>query len=222
MIKRSLLHLLRKLGAEDGTAIVEFGISAPFLLLMSIGVFVVGMMIDRHLTLSQVVRNAGNMYARGVDFASSQNKNFIVDAATGLDLRLTGGSTAVYMSRLTRVPSDAICDTGSGPRYCNNNGQIVITQRYMLGDLGGTNMHSRLGSPTLFVDENGNSATEGDHVDYYDLTDARATGAPGAVSGPGGLAENELLYVVEIVHRPVSLSFPGIAAPEMMYTRGFF
>lgn len=222
MIPAFAIRFLRRLGREDGTSIVEFGISAPFLLLMSVGVFIVGMMVDRHLTLSQVVRNAGNMYARGIDFSTTQNKNFIIDAATGLDLGLTSGSTAVYLSRLTRVPNDAICDTGSGPRFCNNNGQVVIAQRYMIGNVGGQGMYSRLGSPTQFVDANGNTASEGDHADFFDLTDARATGAPISVTGGGGLAENELMYAVEVVHKPVSLSFPGIVSPDMMYSRGFF
>lgn len=222
MLKRTVNRLFRRLRNEDGVAIVEFGISAPFLVLMSIGVFVVGMMVDRHLTLSQVVRNAGNMYARGIDFSSSQNKNFIVDAARGLDLQLSGGSSAVYLSRLTRVPANAVCDTGGGPRPCNNNGQVVVTQRYMIGDTGGSGMYSRLGMPTQFKDPAGNPSSEGDHVDFFDLTDAVATGAPASLTGSGGLAENELIYVVEVIHRPVSLSFPGIVSPDMMYSRGFF
>ncbi len=206
---------------EQGQSIVEFGIASPFLVFMSVGVFAVGLMLDRHLTLTQVVRNAGNMYARGIDFSSTQNKNFIVDAASGLDLHLnSGGSTAVYMSRLTRVPDDAICDTGGGPRDCNNNGEVVISQRYMVGDsAAGGSMDSHFGMPTQFLDAAGNPATEGDHLDFYDLTEARATNLPGGMTG---LREDELIYAIEIIHRPISLKFPGVFAPDIMYSRGFF
>ncbi|MEZ5397330.1 MAG: pilus assembly protein [Bryobacterales bacterium] len=94
-IVRFLRRRFRGLGNE-GQSVVEFAVALPFLVLMSIGSFAVGMILDRHLTLGQVVRNGGNMYARGIDFASDQNKNFIIDAATGLDLHLNSGHTAVW------------------------------------------------------------------------------------------------------------------------------
>ncbi|MCB9386114.1 MAG: pilus assembly protein [Bryobacterales bacterium] len=225
-IVRFLRRRFRSLGNE-GQSVVEFAVALPFLVLMSIGSFAVGMILDRHLTLGQVVRNGGNMYARGIDFASNQNKNFIVDAATGLDLQLTSGHTAVWFTTLTRVPSTAQCDDGSGgTRDCNNNGQVVITQRYMIGDTSATKMNSRMaaaGFPFSFVDKSGNAATEGDHEDYYDLTEARATSAPASVTNAtNGLQEGELLYVVEVIHRPATIQFQGIFAPEYMYARAFF
>jgi hypothetical protein len=225
-IIRTLRRLNRDLGT-DGQSVVEFAVALPFLVLMSVGSFAVGMILDRHLTIGQVVRNGGNMYARGIDFSSVQNKNFIIDAGTGLDLQLTSGKTSVWFSLLTRVPEDTQCDDGSGgTRDCNNNGQVVIAQRYKIGDTSGTNMHSRLaaaGFPFSFVDASGNSASEGDHLDYFDLVEARATSAPASVTDPAnGLQESELLYVVEVVHRPTSIHFQGIFAPETMYSRAFF
>jgi Flp pilus assembly protein TadG len=221
-----LRRLFRGLGTE-GQSVVEFAVALPFLVLMSVGSFAVGMILDRHLTLGQVVRNGGNMYARGIDFSSDQNKNFIIDAATGLDLQLTSGRTAVWFSLLTRVPADAKCANGfGGTRDCNNNGQVVIAQRYMIGDTNGTNMNSRLaaaGMPSSFVDASGNAATEGDHANYFDLVEARATTAPTSVTNSStGIQENELVYVVEVVHRPSSIHFQGIFAPEIMYSRAFF
>jgi Flp pilus assembly protein TadG len=226
LILRIVRRGLRGLGTE-GQSVVEFAIALPFLVLMSIGSFAVGMILDRHLTLGQVVRNGGNMYARGIDFASDQNKNFIIDAATGLNLQLTSGSSAVWFSLLTRVPADAQCDNGSGgTRDCNNNGEVVIAQRYMIGDTNGTNMNSRLaapGFPSSFVDKSGNASNEGDHENYFDMTEARATAAPGSVTNASsGLQESEQLYVVEVVHRPSTIRFQGIFAPEIMYSRAFF
>ena len=212
---------------KDGQSVVEFAVALPFLVLMSVGSFAVGMILDRHLTLGQVVRNGGNMYARGIDFASDQNKNFIIDAATGLDLQLTSGHTAVWFTLLTRVPATAQCDDGGGgTRDCNNNGQVVVAQRYMIGDTSGTNMHSRLaaaGFPSQFVDASGNASSEGDHSDYFDLTEARATSAPASITNTStGIQENELVYVVEVIHRPSTIQFQGIFAPEFMYSRAFF
>ena len=219
-------RLLRGLGTE-GQSVIEFAVALPFLVLMSIGAFAVGMILDRHLTLGQVVRNGGNMYARGIDFASEQNKNFIIDAATGLDLQLTSGKTAVWFSLLTRVPATAQCDDGSGgSRDCNNNGTVVIAQRYMIGDTSGSKMNSRLaapGFPSSFVDESGSPAAEGDHANYFDLTEARATTAPSSITNAStGIQENEFIYVVEVVHRPTAIHFQGVFAPEIMYSRAFF
>lgn len=214
--------LRRLLGDSRAQAILEFGIAAPFILMMTLGTFVIGTMLDRHLIVTQVVRNAGNMYARGVDFSSTQNKNFIVSAAAGLDLQLTSGSTAVYLSTLTRIPADAQCDSGSGPRDCANNSLVVIRERYKIGDTSGSQMASRMGSPSQFVDASGAPALEGVHLNHFDLTEAQASGAPAALTGAGGLVENELVYVIEVIHRPVNLSFPGIFAPDLIYSSGYF
>ncbi len=221
-----LRRLFRGLGTE-GQSVVEFAIALPFLVLMSIGSFAVGMILDRHLTLGQVVRNGGNMYARGIDFDSDQNKNFIIDAATGLDLHLTSGRSSVWFTQLTRVPANAKCaSAGGGQRNCNNNGEVVITQRYMIGDTNGTKMNSRLaaaGMPYSFIDSSGNASTEGDHANYFDLTEARATSAPSSVTNASsGIQEGEILYVVEVIHRPATIHFRGIFAPEIMYSRAFF
>ncbi len=212
---------------ERAQSIVEFAVALPFLVLMSVGAFAVGMILDRHLTLGQVVRNGGNMYARGIDFSIEQNKHFIMDSGTGLDLRLTGGKSAVWFTLLTRVPDDARCPNGGGGmRDCNNNGRVVIAQRYKIGDTSGTGMGSRMQSSqsvSQFVDKNGQAATEGDHVNHFDMAEAWADNAPGSVTNPStGLQENELLYVVEVIHRPTSISFQGIFAPEFMYARAFF
>jgi len=214
--------LARFRGDRRGQAILEFGIAAPFMLMMTLGTFVIGSMLDRHLVITQVVRNAGNMYARGVDFSSTQNKNFIISAGAGLDMQLDGGSTAVYLSTLTRIPEDAQCGTSSSPRNCANNGMVVIRERYKIGLTTGSDMASRMGSPSLFLDASGNASDEGVHANHFDLSDARATGAPTSITGSGGLVENELIYVIEVIHQPVNLSFPGIFAPDLIYSAGYF
>jgi hypothetical protein len=200
----------RWLTDETAQSVVEFAIALPFLVLMCLGTFAVGMIIDRHLTLGQLVRNGGNMFARGVSFVSNQNKQFLIDAATGMGMTLTGGSAVVYLTLLQRVPATAVC--GSGP--CANAGQVVIAQRFTVGN---TAMKpSELGMPV-------NLDAEGNHLDFFDDPDARAGNVPSSLSNPGtGLQPNEIVYVVEAFHAPSTLSFPGIFAPEVMYSRAFF
>jgi len=206
--------------SDSGQSIVEFAMALPFLVLMAVGTFAVGIIIDRHLTVGQVVRNGGNMYARGIKFDSTQNKQLLIDSGPGLDFQLTGGRTAVHLSLLTRVPATAICDDGSGPQPCANQDQIVIVQRYGIGDTvsATSNMSSRLGTPTTFV-----NGSEGDVDNYFDEPTAVANGAPAVLTnGATGLLEDEFVYVIEVIHRPESIAFQGIFAPEYMYARAFF
>lgn len=196
-----------------GQSVIEFAVALPFLVLMSVGTFAVGMIIDRHLTLGQLVRSSGNMYARGIDFqVGSNNRQFLIDAASGMDLQLSGGKSALYMTLLTRVPAATTCSVGSP-----NAGLIVIAQRFSLGDTtSNSKMHSQLGMPA-------NLQYDGNHADFICDADAVVSAPPAALSdATNGMQENEFVYVVEAIHRPQTIAFQGIFAPEYMYSRAFF
>jgi hypothetical protein len=157
-----------------------------------------------------LVRNGGNMFARGVSFVSNQNKQFLIDAADGMGMTLTGGDAVVYLSLLQRIPPTAQCGTGA----CANAGMVVIAQRFSVGNQ--TLSASKFGMPA-------NLDSEGNHLDSFDDTDARATNVPAALNNiTSGLKPNEIVYVVESFHTPSTLSFPGIFSPQMMYSRAFF
>jgi TadE-like protein len=210
-IRAALRRLGRALAAGSaGQSVVEFAVALPFLILMSIGTFAVGIIIDRHLTVGQLVRNGGNMFARGVSFVSNQNKQFLVDAADGMGMTLTGGTAVVYLSLLQRVPPTARC--GSGP--CANAGMIVIAQRFAVGNA--SLAPSKFGMPTQLD-------AEGNHLDAFGDSDARASNVPASLNNASsGLQPNEIVYVVESFHTPSTITFPGIFSPSMMYSRAFF
>ena len=102
---RSRSPLLRARRHNAGDALVEFAISLPFLVMMAIGTFAVGVNVDRHLTVSQLIRNAGNMYGRGVDFSLSQNQDLLLQAATGMQMTTTGGLGVIYLSTVVLADS---------------------------------------------------------------------------------------------------------------------
>jgi hypothetical protein len=208
-LRKAIAKLARRLSKDQrGQSVIEFAVSLPFLVLMAIGTFAVGMVIDRHLTMGQLVRNAGNMFARGISFNSDQNKQFLVSAATGMGMTLTGGKSVVYLSLLQMIPANADCGTGAGS--CTNAGEIVIAQRFTVGNTGIDD--SRFGMPS-------NILSDGNHEDFFDDPDAVAT-VPAALSSI--MAPNEILYAVEVYHEPDTLAFQGIFAPEVMYSRAFF
>lgn len=208
-LRKAIAKLARRVSKDQrGQSVVEFAISLPFLVLMAIGTFAVGMVIDRHLTLGQLVRNAGNMFARGISFNSTQNKQFLVAAATGMGMTIDGGKAVVYLSLLQKIPANADCGGGAGS--CANAGQVVIAQRFTVGN---TSMAiSKFGMPS-------NLLSDGNHADFFDDTDALAT-VPTAISSI--MAPNEILYAVEAYHEPDTLAFQGIFAPSVMYSRAFF
>jgi hypothetical protein len=197
-------------GGSAAQSVVEFAVALPFLVLMGIGTFAVGIIIDRHLTVGQLVRNGGNMFARGVSFVSNQNKQFLVDAADGMGMTLTGGNAVVYLSLLQRVPATAKCGGGA----CANAGMIVVAQRYTVGNV--SLAPSKFGMPSQLD-------SEGNHLDPFGSTDARAANVPPSLNNASsGLQPNEIVYVVESFHTPSTITFPGIFAPQMMYSRAFF
>jgi hypothetical protein len=208
-LRAAVARVARRVSSDRrGQSVVEFAVALPFLVLMAVGTFAVGMLIDRHLTLGQLVRNAGNMFARGISFTSDQNKQFLVDAATGMGMTLNGGNAVVYLSLLQKIPATANCGGGAGS--CANAGEIVIAQRFTVGNTSIED--SRFGMPA-------NIQSDGNHQDFFDDPDAVAA-VPASLSG--AMADNEILYAVEAFHEPATLAFQGIFAPELMYSRAFF
>ena len=178
---------------------VEFAVVFPFLVLLVIGSFATGMVMDRHLVVSQLVRNAGNMYARGIDFASTVNKQVLLRSASGLNIQTAGGQGVVYLSLVVKAPP------GSGA----NQNQPVIAQRFVVGNTAIA--ASRLGTPP--VNANGSVPN------FFNDLNARAT-LPAAISA--GLGPNQRVFVAEVEYEPTELQFAPIVAPNRMYSRAFF
>lgn len=221
--RRTLRSIARHFSSDErAQSVIEFAISLPFLAAMSIGTFAVGMIVDRHLTLGQLVRNAGNMFARGIVFTDSfpNNQKFLVDSGSGLGMTTNGGNGVIYFSLLTRVDPDADC--GSGPGSCANAGKVIVIQRYTVGNAsltgGGTSLTSRFdggGAPSPLD-------TLGNVDDFFNNTTAEVSIPADLTTALAGLQADELIYAVEAYHIPTSIAFPGIFAPDYMYSRAFF
>lgn len=182
-----------------GQSVIEFAISLPFLILIVVGTFAVGMLLDRHMTVTQLVRNAGNMFARGIDFSLEANKAVVLRAATSMNMTTNGGDGVVFLSLVVIAPP------GSG----NNEGLPVIAQRYVIGDSQVAN--SQVGSPPVNAD--------GTVPNFFNDLNARAT-IPTSITNV--LGANERVFVSEVFHQPKQLLFPGIVAPEMMSSIAYF
>ncbi len=107
-----------------GSAILEFALLAPALLLLLIGAAYTGANADRYLALEQLARAAAHMHGQGADFSLPEKRALLKLASSSLDLSETG-DTVVYLSTVAQTPG--------GPR---------IVRRFTIG-------RADIGSPEL-------------------------------------------------------------------------
>jgi hypothetical protein len=194
----------------------EFAISLPFLVAMVVGTFAVGLMFDRSLTQGQLARNAANMFARGIRFNTTANKQLLANAATGMNLQVNGtGDTVVYLTALTRVPSNANCLVSGNTVPCANRGLVVIAQRFIVGN-------TSIGASVFGDPGSVNIDSEGNVANYEQQTYARATVPTSISDTTNGIGEGEFIYAADTHHNPTLIKFPGIVAPDKMHTWAYY
>jgi Flp pilus assembly protein TadG len=117
---------------QQGTAIVEFALVAPLLVLMFLGTVGVGISLGRSIHTVQFCRDMAHMYADGVDFSVTANKDMAVRLSQRTDMTATGGNGVVIFSKIMTV-YQADC-TAATVSPCTNLGLAVITQRVVVGN----------------------------------------------------------------------------------------
>ena len=103
-------------------------LGAVFLVPLTIGVVLVSSNADEGGRANQISRDVASMYAQGVDFSRSENRNIAMRVAEGAGMDLNRG--VVILSKI-RVVNDSDCPAAS---KCLNKGHAVVTQRYILGN----------------------------------------------------------------------------------------
>ncbi len=138
---------------ENGASSIEFAFITLTLVPLLIGSGVIGVNLVRTLQTQQLARDAGHMFARGVDFSASGNKQILVNIGSDLGLSATPGSgnAEVILTSLTYVDTAACAaggavDSHGNPSGCKNLGQWVFTKRLTIGN--STVRPSLFGSPT--------------------------------------------------------------------------
>ena len=148
---------------ERGTAALEFAFAfALFWIPLFLGMVVIGFNLIRAVQVTQVCRDAGHMYAYGIDFSQSAYQNLLVNLAIGLNMTTTGGNGVVILSSVTYIDS-AACTAGgyqADTTHCPNLNTIVFTRRIVIGN---STLHSsNLGSPnSAELDSSGNVSVSG-------------------------------------------------------------
>ena len=194
----------RKQDGRRGQSVVEFGVAVPFLLLFAITGFSIGMMFDRYITVIQFNRNAGNMFARGVDFNNESNVDTLMQSASGLNVKADGtGQGVLYLALVEKVP------TGEG---FSNEGEVVFL-RFL--DIGNTSVGaSKLGAaPPTNAD--GTIA-----VDPLNSIQAVVPQFPSALASV--MRDGDRFFVSEMLYEPIELGFAAYMGVDMIHTRAYF
>lgn len=217
-----------------GVAIVEFSFVMLVLVPLLLGTTVIGVNMVRSLQTIQLGRDAGHMYARGVDFSQIGNKTILATIGAGVGLSTTSGSgsAVVILSAVTYIDK-AMClsdglpvDAGGNPIGCTNLGRWVFTQRLVIGQpsIHGSNFGSPLvgGSTGVTLDATTGAISLDDQVKK---TGARATfsgvnpyrNVQGVVSG---LPSGQVIYVAEASAR--GFNMPPILPNAVHYSFNMF
>src|SRR5262249_45140151 len=133
-----------------------------------------------YLQTVQLARDAGHMFARGVDFTVAGNQSILIALGGNVGLRTSGGNAVVILSALTYVDVNACAAVGATSggvptSACTNYQQWVFAQRQQSGSarLRTRNFGSRLtsGPNSVTMDSSGKISIS----DYVKKSGARAT-----------------------------------------------
>jgi|DewCreStandDraft_4_1066084.scaffolds.fasta_scaffold04897_2 hypothetical protein len=188
--------------SRGGAAIVEFVLAAALIYTpLILGTIVIGMNLIRAIQLTQLNRDAGHMFARGVDFSVPANQAILQHLAGGLDLTPTGKSV-VILSQIMRVDCP-------GPPACANHGLAVFVRQIVLGN--SSLRPSRYGTPPTIAG--------GMVPNYQTNTAARTVNFYPSVMD---MQLGETAYVAEAYYRSSELDLPGFMTSTGVAARGIF
>jgi hypothetical protein len=182
-----------------GSAIVEFVLAAALIYTpLILGTMVIGMNLIRAIQVTQLNRDAGHMFARGVDFSLASNRAILQQIAGGLDLT-ANGKCVVILSQIQKVTCSS----------CANNNMAVFTRQIVLGNA--SLRSSQYGTPPTI---------SGGIVDnYQNNTAARTSNFDPAVMA---LQPGDIAYVAETFYRSSELDVPGFMTSTGVSARGIF
>jgi hypothetical protein len=196
----------RRRKRQSGTEFIEFALSSLLIFPLMMGVVIIGLNLGRSIQVSQVCRDAGSMYVRGIDFSQSANKDEVVRLANGMGMTQTGGTGVIILSKVQFISASSC----TGIPSCNSNKYVVI-QRLTIGNTSVTS--SRLGpAGTVTTDSSGNV------VNYMTDPNAVSTNFSNIMT----LASGEYAFIAEASFLSMDLSSIGGSASTGVYARSVY
>lgn len=222
-----------------GVAIVEFSFVMLVLVPLLLGTIGVGLQLVQSIQVDQLARDAGSMYARGLEFWQPGNKTTLATLGADVGLRIDGtGKVVLILSKVTYIDAGMCLTGGYGvdvngiPINCPNYMQWVFSQRLVVGNAAFRT--SNLGSPltsgagSVKVDATTGNISLADQVSQAGARATfSATGNPFVTVSAtrtsavlNNLPSGQVLYVTEAA--ALGFTMPPFANNGMMYAYNVF
>ena len=200
---------MRRRRSQSGMAVIEFTLSTAFLIPMLLGTFVFGFRLIRAIQMTQITRDLGHMYVRGVPFRNSGPQQNAATLASGFNLTATGTSDVV-LSQIRLVQQsdcDAVDPAGT---HCTNLDKPAFIEQLVIGNpSAGT---SRFGTPP----------TSGGTVSATDFANNAASQATNFQPSIMTLSAGVVAYMAEMNNQTPDLNVPGFSGQPLVYERAIF
>ena len=220
---------------QAGVAILEFSFILLILLPLLLGTAGIGMNMVHGLQTVQLARDAGHMYARGVDFTQVGNKQILASLGSAVGMSTSTGagvgtalvilSKVKYMDRAACVAYGLPTDAGGNPIGCTNLGHWVFEERILVGN---TSIRtSNFGSPlssgpnSVTIAANGTISQSDQTINPGDQATFSGINPYQVVSGTvTGLPSGQSLYIAEAAAEGFRMN--PYATNPMSYAFGIF
>jgi type II secretory pathway pseudopilin PulG len=197
---------------SQGVAIIEFSFAMLLLVPLLLGTIGFGLRLTQQMQTIQLARDAGRMYARGLDFSQPGNKTILATVGAGVGLQTDGTGSAVVILTSAIYIDKGVCqsagkslDASGNPINCPNYKQWAFAQRLVIGK---TSIRtSGLGSPLttgpspVTVNATTGKISLSDQVNNAgDVAIFSANGNPFVTAGGGTLntlPSGQMLYIAE-------------------------
>jgi hypothetical protein len=192
---------------QSGTATIEFAFCVGlFWLPLFLGATQFGFELIQAIQVTQVCRDAGHLYAYGISFSQSSNQYLLASFAPNLNVDPTGqGGTSVVILSTVNYIDLAECQAGGYISTCPNYGNIVFTNRLVVGNAG---LHASVfGTPTTDSSGTGKVPSGGPTTNgYLNQTNDVVESFPN-ISLSTGSTGQQTAYISEMYSQSSSLSW---------------
>ena len=210
--------------ARRGVAVMEFTFSLMFLIPLLTGILVFGFKLIRSLEMTQVTRDLGAMYLRGVDFRSAVAQTTAAKLAANFDMTANGTSVVVLSKVKLVTTADCIAANAAIPVVAGNNcvnlNKLVFVEQLKVGNP--TAGSSAFGTPP--VQAAGCTPLGPGTPCIYTVTikDQGRTASAQANNFAMTLLAGEFAYVAEMVNLTNEFTIPGVGGGPQVYARAIF
>ena len=200
---------------EKGGALVEFCLISVVWVPLLLGTVSLGFDLIRAIQVSQFCRDAGHMWAYGVDFRQAQNQGLLANLANPLNIVSGGGDGALVLSTVTLL-TDSDCQAAN-KSSCTNTGHYVFTSLFVFGNPAQDTAHTRLGDPPANYLSGAKTIAIADYLTDSGLRADRLSDLLTFIPNQSG----QVAYISELTLRP-QLSLLNTTGGSGSYARSIF